>query len=86
MEEKDYDVEFSSGLTDKNGVEIYAGDIIECESPHHGNHLIEEVVFQQGMFMASGIEYALNDLDFIKVIGNVNENPKLLEEEKGEDE
>ena len=80
----DYDLMQYIGLKDKNGREIYEGDIVEYKNEYH---VIE---WDDCKFMAKGFYCSSQDTpdDFFsefaytncKVIGNIYENPELLEE------
>ena len=72
------------GLKDKDGVEIYEGDIIEFLT-YDGEIPMAQVVFERFAFKALDIEdecceYDFDDLMDIEVIGNIYENQELLNE------
>lgn len=73
-----------TGLHDKNGKEIYEGDIVLFstswnQTEYHKNKFgIKRVVeFAKGSFSYCMV---YGDMDVVEVIGNIYENPELLKE------
>ena len=74
----------STGLKDKNGLEVYQGDIVG-EKNADNEEIVAEVVWQKGAFYGrkKGFEPEYLVVDFLggEVIGNRYENKELLRSE-----
>ncbi|MGC7931275.1 YopX family protein [Lysinibacillus sp. VIII_CA] len=83
-----------TGLKDKNGKEIFEGDIVEYNdfnSLRTGGHaedkiIVGKVAFSCGMWMVKekncvhDLYEGLGNDEELEIIGNIYENPELLEE------
>lgn len=79
----------STGLLDKNGTEVYIGDIIKCtRGCPHEVYLEKEYggTFIGGMpaVYLKGIKEGYSWIGAEEVIGNIYENPELIKQTKGE--
>lgn len=73
-------VEQFTNLKDKNGTEIYEGDILIDDIAEPIEYWA--VKFSDGGFVGecTGVAESLFELTNLEVVGNIHENPELLEE------
>mgnify|MGYP001014579970 CR=1 FL=1 len=75
----------STGLFDKNGKEIFEGDIVSIDTDEFGLLVVK---YETGIYWLTEDEQCVEHLSdyykYVSVIGNIYENPELLEEEEKE--
>lgn len=81
-QQQSYTIMQFTGLKDKNGVEIYEGDII---NPRRGCFVTGDVIFWNGSFWINGKNKRgsigrdiISSIGDCEVIGNIHQNPELL--------
>lgn len=67
-----------TGLRDKNGKEIYEGDILKFKDDYHESDKTVISYHDNGFWCGDGLDRFVPAMAYCEVIGNINENPELL--------
>lgn len=86
LDEGEYNLMQYTGLKDKNGKEIYEGDIIKGNDTDQGNCIVKYIEAQFDLYSINGedlySDYFLKTGDIqereLEIIGNIYETPELL--------
>jgi len=83
LEDEEFIIMLFTGLKDKNGKEIYEGDIIEFKKSGAHETTVVKIVFSEGRYLGrhdGDPDKFYYDIHYSnkKIIGNIHENPELL--------
>lgn len=90
MDDNHYKIEYASTYTDRDNTLLYEGDIYDtsndgadgCDTWHFGENEPMVIEWDGEMFFNTpdpDCEPSIFTRKYIKIIGNINENPELLE-------
>lgn len=83
-DEENFKIMQFTGLLDKNGKEIYEGDVIKgtltiAEENNMCYDFIGAIIYEAPAFVTDNSDFPLNIYDSLEILGNIYENPELLE-------